>query len=72
MLGGRGGRGLCGIAMGPVWGMLALCVSGTLCPLGCSLLPLLTWPSLACPLLALPETPFSIQPCIMKAFAGGL
>ena len=47
MLGGKSNRGRCGIAMGPVWGMLALCVSSALCPLGCSLLPLLTWPSLA-------------------------
>ncbi len=73
MLGGNGGRGLCGIAIGPVWGMLALCVMSTLCPVGHSLQPLLTWPSLVCPLLvALPETPFIIHPCIVKAFAGGL
>ena len=58
------------MAMGPVWGMLALCVSGTLCSLWCSLPPLLMWPSLAWPLLV--EKPFSVHPCSMKAFAGGL
>ena len=72
MLGGKGGRGLCGIAMGPVWGMLMLCMSGTLCPLGCGLPPLLRWPSLAWPLLVPAEKPFTVHPCSMKAFAGGL
>ena len=55
MLGGSGGRGRCGIAMGPVTGMLALCA------LGCSALGL----------LLLPERGPSVQPCAMKGFNEG-
>ncbi len=55
MLGGSGGRGRCGIAMGPVTGMLALCA------LGCSALGL----------LLLPERGPSVQPCAMKGFNDG-
>ena len=55
MLGGSGGRGRCGIAMGPVTGMLALCA------LGCSALGL----------LLLPERGPSVQPCAMKGFSDG-
>ena len=55
MLGGSGGRGRCGMAIGPVTGMLALCA------LGCSALGL--------PLL--PERGPSVQPCAMKGFNEG-
>ena len=55
MLGGSGGRGRCGMAMGPVTGMLTLCV------LGCSALGL----------LLLPERGPSVQPCAMKGFNEG-
>ena len=83
MLGGKGGRGLCGMAMGPVWGMLELCVKPTLCVLKCSVLPFplipipipLLW--LACPLLTaallvLPGKLFSVHACDMNGFCGGL
>lgn len=86
MLGGKGGRGLCGMAMGPVWGMLELCVKPTLCVLKCSepppplipipllwlACPLLTVPLLAAPLLVLPGKLFSVHACDMNGFCGGL
>ena len=55
MLGGSGGRGRCGMAIGPVAGILALCT------LNCS----------APDLLLLPERVPSVQPCARKGFTEG-
>lgn len=59
MLGGSGGSGLCGMAMGPVVGMLALCVL--------SWSPLLALPL---PLLLLDRLP-SVQPWDIKGLIWG-